>query len=142
VLRAFNTEAAMPSILRGLTAVVLGYVAMAAVVMLGTLAAGAFFRLDPAAQLPPEYLAVNFTLSLVAAGIGGWICAAVARENAWAYAFSLAAIVVLLSTIMAAVGPTQPMWYFAALAVIGAAGVLAGAAVRIRGGGRETRLAL
>jgi hypothetical protein len=138
----FNTEAAMPSILRGLSAVVLGYVSMAAVVMLGTLAAGPFFRLDPAAQLPPEYLAVNFTLSALAAGIGGWVCAAVARENVWAYSLSLAAMVVLLSMIMAAVGATQPIWYFAALAVIGAAGVLAGAAVRIRSGAARARVAL
>jgi len=76
---------------RGIAAVIVGYVIMAAIVMAGTFALVAAFvprgvaamramRDNPAAvpKPTPRYYSMNIALSLVAAIVGGWVVAQIA----------------------------------------------------------------
>lgn len=127
--------------LRSLAAVVAGYLTMALVVILGTVAATAAFvpgglaalRAGAAAGVVPAgYLAANLVVSLLAAMLGGWVAARVATRAPLAHAASLAIAVAVfgLVTALRPAAPGQPAWYPWTIVVLGTAGVLLGGWIR------------
>lgn len=129
--------------LRGILAVLGAYVAIVVVVMIGTAVATASLvpgglgalRTSMEGGGPPTtspgtgYLVVNVLVSVLAAMLGGWLVMRFAPEPRWQWAGILAAVVLLVGVAMASRGAQggQPAWYPLAIAVLGAAGVMAGA---------------
>jgi hypothetical protein len=129
--------------LRGVGAVVLGYIIMAVIVMIGSvallasvvpggMAALKTMRGNPDAmpKPTPRYFAMNLTLSAIAALVGGWVTKRVAGEPSHSYVLALASMTVLLGALTAFKGTgaeRQPTWYKVVIPLIGAVGVLLGA---------------
>ncbi len=110
--------------LNSVLAVVVGYVAMAIVVMITTVLAVRFLlhqpltalRSLPTQQLPPAYLVANVTGSAVAALAGGAVAAAVAADHPVAHGLVLAGFMLLMAVLsMRQMGSAQPRWYRALL---------------------------
>ena len=125
--------------IRSIAAVLGGFLAMAIVVMIGTMAAAAALipgglstmRSGPSgAPVSSRYLAVNLTVSLLAAVLGGTLTARIAGSNPRLHTFVLAGFVLVMSVVSArqSSGNTggQPSWYGGVIAVIGVGGVLLG----------------
>ena len=112
-----------------------GYVAMAAIVMIGTAIAAATMLPGGIAgarkiQGPPprDYLIANLGASLVAALLGGWVTARLAPHNPILHAAVLAAFLLAMSVLSArSQAGKQPRWYPITIALIGVAGVMLGA---------------
>lgn len=132
----------MGSLARTFIAVISGFLAMTLLVIAGTVAATALLvpgglhavqgQAAPA-HLPPAYLAANLAISLAAAVAGGWLAARLAATAPLAHAAALAGVVLVMSVgSMPAAHPGQPAWYGWAIAVVGAAGALAGGWLRLR----------
>ena len=109
--------------LRSILAVLVGFVAMAVVVMIGT--AVAMRALQPhegdatalAMRLNPAYLTANLVLSGVAALIGGYVVATIARHDPIRHGIALALLILVMSVVsMRRAGATQPRWYQLTLA--------------------------
>lgn len=129
---------------RGIAAVIAGYVIMAAIVMAGTFALVAAFvpggvaamramRDNPAAmpKPSPRYYSMNIALSLVAAIVGGWVAAQIAGPAPRGYVISLA-VVVLAMGLVSGFAPGsrgQATWYKLAIPLIGALGVAIGGGI-------------
>jgi predicted benzoate:H+ symporter BenE len=129
--------------LRGIGAVVFSYVVMAAIVMIGSmamlaavvpggLAALKQLRGNPSAMPAPtpRYLAMNLTLSVIAAIVGGWLVARMAPPPAINYVVGLACLTLVLGLVSAFLSPgneRQPGWYKVVITAAGVVGVLAGA---------------
>lgn len=127
---------------RGILVVLGGYVAMAALVMLGTVLATATLvpgglgamraaRTGGGGTMPAvgaSYLVANLVVSLLAAMVGGWIVQRYAPAPAFRWVCGLAALLLVLGVALAAKGPQggQPAWYTYLIPIIGVAGVLAG----------------
>lgn len=119
---------------RSIGSVVAGYLAMAVIVMIGSVAAaGAMIPGGFAAarnlqgQPPRNYLYANFILSLVAAIFGGWLSARMAPANPMAHAATLAAFLLVMSVVSAKKqSRNQPAWYPWTIAAIGVGGVFLG----------------
>lgn len=125
--------------LRSIIAVVAGFVAMALITMIGTMAImtavvpgglKAMRAMGDAggAGMPaptPRYLAMNIALSLVAAILGGWITARVASRAASGHLIALCVVIVLMSVVSAfgAGSSRQPAWYKVVIPLVGVAGV-------------------
>lgn len=120
--------------LRSIVSVVTGYLAMAIIVMIGTVAAtaamipGGFAAARKMEAPPPRsYLYANLVLSFVAALSGGWITARLAPSVPIVHSAALALLLLLMSVVSAkAQGKNQPRWYPWTIAAIGAVGVLLG----------------
>ena len=126
-------------------AVAAGYIAMAALVIMGTLAATALFvprgvaamRGSGTTQLPRSYLAANLTFSLVAAVAGGWVTARIAPTTRVGAIAGLVALVIVLNLStrfgkQAGASPSQrgqPSWYQSIILAISLVGVLIGASL-------------
>jgi hypothetical protein len=143
--------------LRAIGGVIVGYIVMVVVVMAGLSAAYLAMGADKAFQ-PGTYevsglwLVVMFAVGLVAAVVGGYVCAWIARRRTPTVV--LAGLVLVLGLLMAVAGamaptegkPTErsgevgnmeamkdartPTWVALINSIVGAAGVLAGARVR------------
>ena|SRR5437762_959527 len=121
--------------LQSVASVVAGYFAMAAIVIVGTIAAtaatmpgGLAAAKNPDLVLPRNYLIANLALSFVAAMFGGWLCARLAPDNPLIHAAVLVVLLIVMSAISAkSQARNQPSWYPWTIGVAGAAGVLIGA---------------
>lgn len=113
---------------RGLGAVVAGFVAMAVVVMVATAVGSQMPGIVKDGAATPLWLVINLSYSLAAAVIGGWVAAHLAPRRRWAHGAVLASFVAL-SWLLGGVQPMpgEPDWYPQAITVIGIAGILAGA---------------
>ena len=125
--------------LRSIGAVLGGFISMAIVVMIGTMAATA--ALVPgglksmrngakAGTVSARYLMVNLTVSLLAAILGGVVTTRIAITDQWAHTIALAIFVLIMSAGSArqsgGAPNGQPAWYARAIAAIGVGGVLIG----------------
>ena len=147
--------------LKAVLAVVAGYVVMALVVFsafsLAYLLMGSDRAFRPGTyDVSPLWLVVSFVFSFIAAVVGGWVCAAIAKRRSASRGF--AAVVFILGLILAvsvlmssdarpqvrkgAVGNLaamqnagQPAWVAFMNAVIGPVGILLGA--RLKEGARD-----
>jgi len=125
--------------LRSVAAVLGGFIAMAIVVMVGTMAASATLlpgRLSrmqsgaPAGGVSRRYLIANLAVSLLAAAIGGVLAARIAGSHPMVHVVVLAALVLLMSAVSARGNSAdQPSWYPRVIAMIGVGGVLIGGLV-------------
>jgi predicted MFS family arabinose efflux permease len=131
--------------LRSVLSVIEGYVVMAVVVMIGTIAAtaalvpGGLAAMKNAKASPPitpsrNYLAANLLISLIGAILGGWVTARVAIYSPMIHVGILALLIVAMSFLSARKqGSTgQPSWYPMTIAVLGIAGVLLGGVLAAR----------
>ena len=131
--------------LRSIGAVLGGFVAMAIVVMIGTMAATAAFvpggiqtmrNGASGGTVPPRYLVANLSVSLVAAIAGGIVTTRIAGTARWPHAIVLAVFVAVMSVVSArqsaGTATGQPAWYGRAIAAIGIGGVLIGGLIGAR----------
>lgn len=140
--------------LRAILGVIVGYIAMAVVVIAAFSVAFIVIGNDRAFQpgtydVTPLWLAIMFVVSLIAAVLGGVACSLIAKRGSKAPA-GLAVLVVVLgawsaysSTTRPDPGPRaadvpvfeaaqqakQPLWVAAAIPVVGVVGVMVGAAL-------------
>jgi hypothetical protein len=125
--------------LRSLTAVGGGFIAMTVVVIIGTAAATAAFvpgglsaamsqTAPDIGPLPRTYLAANLLVSLIGAVLAGWIAARFSPSSSGTHVLVLAAIMLLMSVATFAQGaaPGQPVWYPWVIGAIGVGGLLIG----------------
>jgi hypothetical protein len=81
----------------------------------------------------PSYAAFNLIYSFIAAMVGGYVTAWVAKANPLIHVLALALIVLLLGALSALQQRgLQPVWYQLALLAISPLGVFAGGYLRIR----------
>lgn len=145
--------------LRGIAAVIAGYIALFLFTMISFslfyMAAGATFAYEPGTTVASTgWIAGALVLSLIAAIIGGWVAARIARSSRAALA--LAGLILVLglvsafmtqgvtralpegrtieslSVLEAAQYTSQPGWYNFLIPFIGAAGALAGGTLATR----------
>ena len=123
--------------LRSVLAVMAGYAAMAAIVVVSTILAVRFILRTPLSAMRSQgptplsrrYLTVNVVASAVAALVAGWITGTLAGHDPLTHGFAIAALMVVLGLLSARqAGAAQPRWYrtllvtlMPALAVVGAA---------------------
>ena len=137
--------------LRSVAAVIAGYLSMAALVMVGIVAATA--ALVPgglatmrggatAGALSTGYLAANLVVSLLGAILGGWVAARIGQRAPFAHALVLAALAGCFALVTALRGaqPGQPAWYPWTLAAIAVTGILIGG--WLRAGAASARVAV
>jgi hypothetical protein len=128
-------------VFRALIAAVVGYAAMAILVMMGTVGwvaarypggIGAMrqqLRAGNASAMPApstRYLAFNLFLSLVAATVGGAITIRLARPAPNRALLMLGALIIVMSAVSARMpdAALQPRWYRSVIGVVGLAGVV------------------
>jgi hypothetical protein len=119
----------MHGIVRSVLAVVAGYAAMAAVVILLTVIVKRAAPEWMGAEGSPNtsYLFVNLLYSFAAAMLGGYVSWSVAAHARLAHACALAAIIFLLSIVSATqMGDRQPRSYQLALVLIAPLGAIVG----------------
>ena len=126
--------------IKSILAVIAGFGSMVAVVIVCTVLATALLLGDvepkPGQVVPMPYLIVNLTYGLLAALLGGYVCAWLAPRRAGIHVGVLTAVVVLMSlaTILGeGPAPGQPDWYPLVLGLIGVTGVPLGGVLRMRG---------
>lgn len=130
--------------LRDVLSVAAGFLAIAAIVMIGSIATMALFvpgglaamktmKDNPAAIPAPSarYYAMNFALSAIAAIVGGWLTATIAGVPATGELLGLVVVVLAMGIVSALAysgtgGMRQPAWYRILIPLVGAAGVVAG----------------
>ncbi|MGH7590314.1 MAG: hypothetical protein ACREL2_02660 [Gemmatimonadales bacterium] len=124
--------------LRSVLAVLAGYAAMAAIVIVSTVLAVRFILRVPASamrsmeQAPPSgtYLTANIVASALAALIGGRITGAIASQAPMTHGLALAALMVAFGLLSARrSGAAQPRWYRTLLVTLMPAVAIAGAAL-------------
>ena len=134
----------MPTaILRMVLAVAAGYAAASIVVMVGTMAAVAAFRLEPSAAPTTSYLAANVAVSILGAAVAGYLCARLAPTGRITLTVGVLVIVFLALAIVSArtsLETGQPRSYVALVTLLGIIGLWAGVMVeRAVHGRRRTR---
>jgi len=113
--------------LRSFVAVIAGLAVCFVLVMVGTAAAMAAFGLRMGDVPSPAYLATNLSVSLVAAILGGFVCARIARARELVHAAAAAAVLVALSFVSGAdAGTHQPRWYLPVVTTLSVGGILLG----------------
>lgn len=112
--------------LRTIGAVIAGYVIIAILVILSTILTVGLMLPNIASTPTTSYLIVNLILGLLAAVIGGYCAALIARAKKLTPAISLAAIVFIFGLLSLGQSSNQPVWYPYALLVIGPLGVVIG----------------
>ncbi len=121
--------------LRAFTALVAGFVTMAALVAGLT---ALLMRLTPSwvadeGKPRPGYIFVNLAYSFLAAAAGGYVTAWVAAANPMYHVMALGIIVLALAALSALQARgKQPIWYQLTLVALTPMGVLAGGLVRLR----------
>ncbi len=124
--------------LRSIGSVAAGFVIMAVIVMVGTMAMVAAFvpgglgamRRGGQAAAPtptPRYYALNIALSFAAAVVGGWVAALMANGDTTAHLAALAALILAMGLVSAfsSGSDRQPRWYRLVIPLVGVAGVAA-----------------
>lgn len=120
---------------RNVLAVLLGYAAMAAVILIALPLISWVFGLDSSkhdasAGVPLELIVGNLLTTVPAALLGGWICTKAARGQAVPGMVLLGLVVLMgIANFVAQEGSSAPAWYRAALPILGAAGVFLGCAI-------------
>ncbi len=122
--------------------IVSGYIVMALIVMIGTIAAtaamipGGFGMMkNPVVPAPRQYLIANLAVSFVAALVGGWLTARMAPNAPMMHSAILGALLLVMSVVSARTQRTgQPSWYPMTLAAIGVVGVLIGGFLKASAG--------
>ncbi|MDX1661333.1 MAG: hypothetical protein R3326_06035, partial [Gemmatimonadota bacterium] len=106
---------------RSVLAVLAGLAAMTVVVIAFTMLAGALLYPDRPVTSPVDpsgtWLVVNLAYSTLAAILGGWVAARLARRARFGHAVALALVVVVMSIAGGAASTGQPGWYSLAIAV-------------------------
>ena len=123
--------------LRSIVAVLVGYAAMAIATIVGILLLSVAFGLplDPEASKtspPTAYVLANLVVSFGCAFLGGWTATRMATRSPQTHALVLAALVFVLGILYAIAGRggPQPLWYLAALPVVGFLGIASAAMLR------------
>jgi len=116
-------------IILSVLSVVVGYAAMAGLVMAGHFVTSRLMLTGP--HPTPAYINVNLGIGLAAAIAGGLVCGWVAPHNPFIHAMVLAGAVGSMSVAMLLIGPQpgQPNWYPLAVMLGGVVGVLIGGAL-------------
>ena len=112
------------SLLRTILGVILGGIAMAALV--GLIESWASANLHPSAESPTMPILIHLVCDFAAAVGGGYVCALVARNPRAATGL---AVIILLSAMAyqaKAADPNEPSWYRLALLLVGPVGVFTG----------------
>ena len=133
----------MQSIVRTGVAILCGFLAMAIVVMVGTVGATALFVDGGAPALGRSgapfawpYLFANLGVSFAAALLGGWLASRLDAPGRWRPVIGLALLVLLMSVANQAVPRASSgapvAWYPWAIVVLGVAGAVAGGWLRVR----------
>lgn len=124
--------------LRSILAVVAGYATLFVLATAATVAL-AFIVPELAAETPEAsppawYIAFNLAYSALFAVVAGYVTATLARREELRHAAALAALILLLGVpyIFIMRGGIQPLWYLVALPLFGAAGAVAGGALKAR----------
>jgi hypothetical protein len=126
----------VPTIVRSILAVIAGYAAMVAVVILCTVVikqmAPGWMGDDGSPQL--MYVITNLGYSFTAALLGGYIAAAIGSRAPLTHAGALAALMLLFSIFSAMqMRGRQPVWYQIALTIVAPLGALLGGLIRAQG---------
>jgi hypothetical protein len=139
--------------LRATGAVVVGYVAMAVIVVVGTAAAAAALvpggmasmQNGPSGPVPASFLALNLLVSLAGALAGGWLTVRLGNTTRFRLALILAGVTAVMAIVSALVNrgaaPGEPNWYPLLIAILAMAGVLAGGWLRLVGAAPQARTA-
>lgn len=115
--------------MRGVLAVLAGFVAMAVLVAVLTLIVATATGASED-DLPTSYLVLNIAGSALAALAGGWITARVARGDAWPIWVLVGAIMVLgIPGVMGGPVRGQPLWYPIAIVFVGGIGAAIGGTI-------------
>ena len=124
--------------LRSIGAVIAGYFAMAIPILATTTAHMILVfggmptpgtHMDP----PVSFGVVNLVYSTLFAAFGGFVCAAIARQNRLKHGLILAGLVFVLSLVSVYIDRgQQPVWYQALLVVLGAPATAIGAWLRAK----------
>jgi len=127
--------------LRSILSIVVGYIVMAALVVVADFALAAVFpeyREAGEQEIAPPALpvAVNLGCGLVAAAAGGFAAARIARRARFGHALVLAGLLLAFGAVYALAGwnGVQPNWYLALLPLAGAIGATAGGSLGAKSG--------
>ncbi len=129
----------MPSVVRSLVAVIVGFMAMMVLVIAVTLLAVKAYGLH-SGHPTPGYLVYNVVASLVAATFGGFVTGSIAHERRVRHGIILGLVMMVMGALsyMHYRGP-QPAWYQAMLVVVPPLFAVAGAKLAERRAARGTR---
>jgi cellobiose-specific phosphotransferase system component IIC len=87
---------------------------------------------DPAGPPRAGHLTLNIMTGMIAAGIGGYLCARRAPEGRVTIAAALLLVLFLVVGMLSgrtAATPIQPLWYQSLMTLLGASGLLTGAVI-------------
>src|SRR3954463_1555554 len=86
---------------------------------------------DPKAFSPPVWLYVlELATTPILAGLGGYVCAWIARRRVMRHALALAGVMAVMTIVSVLVEP-GPAWHGIAIGLLGCAGAPLGARVRL-----------
>lgn len=123
-------------ILRSIAAIVAGLGFMSATTTVGMLVASVAFgetRKGISAPAPPDgYFYVSLVVLGMGAVVGGWLAARIATFAPYGHAAAMAALVAILSIVLATgpPAPGQPGWYPSAIGLVAVIGILLGGKLR------------
>jgi hypothetical protein len=118
--------------LRVCLAVLVGYLVVVILVMAATATTTAAFGVTMTSVPPPRYLVTNVLAGMVAAAVGGFVCARLAPAGRVTITVGLLFAVFLILGVVsgrAAASTTQPLWYQAVVTLLGASGLLIGVVI-------------
>jgi len=122
----------MPSLARSILAVIVGYMVMMLAVIVLTLIMVKTMGLK-SGHPTPGYLAVNAGYSFLAAAIGGFVTASIARIKPLPHAAALAVLICVLTVVSyRGYRGNQPFWYQVAMVIVPSLCAIAGAALQAR----------
>jgi hypothetical protein len=110
-------------------AVLVAAAIIAALVVITRMMTAAVFGMTPSMPPPASYLVINVLASMVAAGLGGYVC--MRRAPAGRVLFAAALLVALFMVAgyfasKAAATPSQPLWFQALATLLGVSGLFCG----------------
>jgi hypothetical protein len=119
----------MPQPVRSILAVIAGFLAMMAVVIVCTLLSVMIFHLK-SGHPTPVYLALNVVYSLGAAVLGGWVAGRIARRSPIGHGIALGVVMLAFSIFqLLHPAPGQPFAYLVFLSIAPPLAAVAGAAL-------------
>jgi hypothetical protein len=124
--------------LRSIAAVIVGYFAMGIPIFVTTAVHmvtvfGKFPERGAHMNLPLSFGIVNLLYSTLYAVFGGYVCAAIAKQNRLKHGLVLAGLVFVLSLLSVYIDRgQQPLWYQAMLVLMGAPATAMGAWIRAK----------